>query len=426
MKTLEELRARLKEISERLENLGAVENFTEEVLNEVNTLNDEFLSTKGEIEAREKIEAVKMSIGTTQTRQTAPIQPQASVPRVEVGTSRLDRNGGFKNFGEFLLSVKNAARGNVDRRFQNTMFEKNGEDGGFLVPEEMISEISTKVKSGDESLLSRCDVLPITGSSMSLPTDEEQPWTGGIEAYWTEEGSKIKESKSRFGKAYWRLHKLGALVPVTDELLEDQVAIESHIRKKAPNAMTYKINDAIIGGSGVGTPTGILSSDFRFKVAKEVGQAADTVVAENVIKMYGRMLPSSIGNSVWLINPAVRDQLRLMKDPQGNYIFLAAGSQMNNTPYDTLLGRPVLSLLGGVKQLGDEGDIMFVDLSYYQAVYKSSGIKSSMSTHLLFDQDKSVFKFTYRVDGSCPFKSPVVTQYGNYQMSGFVTLEDRA
>lgn len=413
------MRERLAKIVAELDGFKALETFSEEEVTNINALNEEFASLRKNIEARETIEQITASTNVS-ARKVAP-----ATPRVEVVASKIDKMGGFKGFGDFLTSVKAAASGNIDRRFQNTMFEKSGEDGGFLVPETMMTEISKKVQ-GDESLLARCSTLPVSGNSMSLPTDETQPWTGGVQAYWTAEGAGITSSKERFGMASWRLHKLAALVPVTDELLEDARAIESYIQAKAPVAMTYKINDAILNGNGVGKPTGLLNSSFRVTVAKESGQTADTIVARNVIKMYNRMIPSSIGNAVWVINPACRDQLRTMKDDQGNFIYLSAGSQMNNGPYDLLLGRPVIALLGGVKGLGDEGDIMFVDFSYYSAIYKASGIKNSVSTHLLFDQDKTAYKFIFRIDGSCPFKSPVTTEFGAYEMSGIVTLADRA
>jgi HK97 family phage major capsid protein len=193
----------------------------------------------------------------------------------------------------------------------------------------------------------------------------------------------------------------------------------------APEAIMHKINEAILTGNGIGKPKGILTSGFKVTVAAESGQGADTVVARNVIKMYSRMIPRSRANAVWFINPEVEEQLKSMTDDNGNFIYIAPGSQMNQTPYGTLLGRPVLPLLGGMKALGDEGDIMFADLSYYYSIMKSAGIRSDVSTHLYFDRDQTAYKFIMRVDGSCPFKSPVVTQYGNYEMSGFVTLADR-
>jgi HK97 family phage major capsid protein len=417
---MEKLRLALAGIVAKLEAFQGVESLTAEQVQEIKDLRSEADTLKGQIEAKEMIEAT-MAEASISTRKTAP----AASTKVEVKATTLEKNGGFKNMGEFLNSVKNAAGGNIDKRFQNTMFEKNGEDGGFLVPDEMMGGIAKKIDS-DESLLSKTTQFNVSGNSLSLITDENQPFTGGVQAYWTQEGAQISDSKHSFGVASWRLHKLAAMVKTTDELMDDAVALESYIRAMAPVAIIQKINEAILGGNGVGKPKGILNSDFKIAVAKESAQTADTIVARNVIKMYNRMIPSSRANAVWFINPEAEDQLRTMTDDNGNFIYLAPGSQLNQSPYGLLMGRPVLPLLGGMKALGDEGDIIFADLSYYYAIIKSSGIKNSVSTHLLFDRDQTAYKFIFRVDGSCPFKSPVQVQNGSYTMSGFITLADRA
>lgn len=414
--TIEEMKARLGVIVSKLGEFQNLENFSDEVLTEVNALNDEYETLNKNIEAKQKIEAMTANAQSS-ARQVAPVAP-VSNRQVTV-----DNSGGFKDAGEFYMAIKNASRGQVDKRFSNTAFEKNGEDGGYLVPEDFSSEINKKMQ-GDESLLSKVRNFPVSGNSLTLPTDEATPWSGGILAYWTAEGAKITESMHKLGQASWRLHKLAALVKVTEELLEDAQALESYIKSMAPEAITYKVNEAILVGDGVGKPEGILNSGFRVVVAKEVGQAITTIVARNVIKMYNRMLPASRAKAAFYINAEIEDELRTMKDDNGNFIYLAPGSQMNQSPYGLLMGRPVMPMLASMKQLGTEGDIIFADLSYYYSITKG-GVKTAVSPHLFFDQAIQAFRFTMRMDGKCPFKSPVKTENGNYEMSAFVTLEDR-
>lgn len=415
---LAEMKARLAAIANKLQEFKAVEDLSTEQIGEVNALSEEYETLTSKIEATEKLEKVVAA-------STVPVRKTEASPRIEiVENSRKDKMGGFNTMGEFLIAVKNKSQGNLDKRFQNTMFEKNAEDGGILVPEEMVSTIAKKFAE-DEALLSKTAQFKVSGNNLTLPTDESAPWTGGVQAYWTAEGAQIVESKHKLGQASWKLHKMAALVTVTDELLEDATALESYMVQMAPRAMVHKTNSAIISGNGVGKPTGILNSGFKYMVAKQGGQAADTVLAENIVKMYGRMIPTSRSQAAWYINPAVEDQLRLLKDAANNYIYLAAGSQMNNQPYALLLGRPVIPMLGSLPALGDEGDIIFADLSYYYTITKTAGIKQSVSTHLYFDQDIQAYKWTFRIDGSCPFKAPVKTEFGNYEMSGIVTLEAR-
>lgn len=425
---LEQLRAKLAGILAQLEAFNAKESgFSEEEIAQIDALNTEFQSLSKQIEAQEKIEAMKAQ--NIQPRQTVPA---AAAPKVVVGTDRrtLDPKGGFQSAGEFYSQVAKAAGGNRDARLQAGMSEKGGgEDGGFLVPEEFRSEIQKKVQS-DASLLPRTKQFKTSSNNLVLPTYELAPWdSSAIQAYWEGEGAAKTASKPAFGETQFRLSKLSAMVKVTDELLEDAAALESFIKAEAPVAIMNKINNALISGSGVGMPHGILNSGFKYKVAKEGSQAADTVVFKNINNMMARLLPQSIPNAVWICNPAVLPQLREMKfDPSATVpvpVYLPANG-VAGAPFGTLYGIPLFPMMGAVKALGDEGDIILADLSYVYSVAKTAGIKQDMSTHVYWSTDEVAFKFTTRLAAQCPFKAPITTENGDFKMSAIVTLEDRA
>lgn len=418
---LEQMKARLGEIVAKLQEYAAVENYSADDVNEINALNEEFEGLKMNIEAKEKVAAITASASVS-ARKAAPEAAQ----RIEVSASRTEKQGGFKNFGEFLTSVKKASNGEVDKRFFNTMSTGVDAEGGFLVPDEFMTDVTKRLES-DESLLARCRQFIVSSNNLTLPKDESQPWNGGVQASWLNENAQYTATTpNTLSEVDFKLKKIGALIHITDELVSDAVALESYIRGMAPGSIMHKINEAIIDGDGLGKPSGILGSSFKVQVAKEAGQAADTIVARNVIKMYSRMLPASRGQAVWLINAGCEDQLRTMVDDNGNFIYLAPGSQANQSPYGLLLGRPVIAMLGSLPALGDEGDIIFADFNYYYAILKSNGMRQAVSSHLKFDYDVQSFKFTMRLDGKVPFSTPVTTQYGAHTMSAFVTLADRA
>jgi HK97 family phage major capsid protein len=416
---LEQMKARLTEIMSKLNEFAAVENFSEEDVETINELNEEFEGLKKNIEAKEKIIAMTAASNAS-TRKTSPESTHS--PKVEVAAPK---NMGFKNFGEYLVAVKKLAAGETDRRFQNTMSTSVDAEGGILVPEEFMTDVQKRLEA-DDSLLAKTRQFVVSSNNLTLPKDESQPWSGGVQANWLGENVQYTATTpNTLSEASFKLKKLGALVHITDELVEDAVGLESYIRGMAPEAIMHKINEAIVSGDGIGKPSGILGSSFGVTVLKEAAQAADTIVAHNVIKMFSRMLPASRGKAVWYVNAMCEEQLRTMKDDNGNFIYLAAGSQLNQSPYALLLGRPVIPMLGSLPALGDKGDIVFADLSYYYSIVKAGGMKQAVSSHLKFDYDVQSFKFTMRLDGKCPFSTPVTTQFGGYAMSAIVTLEDR-
>lgn len=424
--TAEQIRAAMGAITAKLDGIVAgEEGFTPEQMEEIEKLGAEFDGLNAQLAAAERVEAMKATATASTGRKTAAAAP-VTQNRVEVGKTLNERFGGFNSSGEWLMAVKKAGQtGELDKRFQSAVIKETvGEDGGFLVPEEISNSILKKLE-GDESLMSRTTAIQVGGNALTINVDETQPWNGGVTAYWTQEGATITESKPAFKQASWRLQKLAALVKATDELLDDATALASYIQVAAPNAIMHQINKAILNGNGIGKPLGIIQSPFAKTVTKESMQTADTVNAANVLKMYSSMFPQSRSNAAWYINPAVEEQLRVMQDPNGNYIYVSPGGQMNQTPYGMLLGRPVIPLMGGMPALGDVGDIIFADLSYYYMIRKAGGVKSATSIHLHFDKEVTSFRFSMRLDGKSPFQSPVTTEYGSYQMSPFVLLEAR-
>lgn len=421
---IQAMRERLAAISAELDKFSGLETFTSEDMDSINALNEEYESLKNSIQAKEKIAAIKADTEVSNKKVTKDITNKN--PKIEVIGSKKDKFFGFDNAGEYYKAVINQAKGRTDVRFNNTAFEKLGEDGGFLVDSDTRSEIAKKVQ-GDASLLPMTRQFQVSGNRLELPVNESAPWDAtGIQAYWEQEGGSMTESKAVFGNFELKLNKLTAFVKVSDELLEDAVALESWIKSEAPEAIMHKVNAALISGTGAGQPQGFLNSGFKYKVSKESGpQTADTIVYQNIVKMESRFLPQA--NGIWIAHPQAKEQLRQLVDGNGNHIYMGGGSFPNlGAPgLDTLMGKSIRYMMGGVKALGDEGDLSLVDLRYLYSAIKSGSIKNDMSIHFAFDQNLTCFRFTLRVGAACPFKAPVSTENGSYSMSSFVTLEAR-
>ncbi len=270
---LEQLKARMAEIMGKLEALNGAESFEESQIDEVNALSEEYEKIEKQIEAQERVAALTAKAATS----TRKVAPATSAVKIEMGKDRLlnDPKGGFKTAGEFFKTVKNQTFGQNDNRLQILAagaYEKVAEDGGFLIPEDFRLEIQKKCDS-DESLLAKCRQLKTNSNHLSLPTNESAPWDGtGIQAYWEGEGATLTESKAKFSKSNWHLHKLTALVRVSDELMDDASALGSWINAEAPAAIMHKINSAIISGSGAGMPTGFLNSGFKYEQRNQLLQ----------------------------------------------------------------------------------------------------------------------------------------------------------
>lgn len=343
-----------------------------------------------------------------------------------------DPNRGFRSLGEFAVAVRGAAarNGRIDERLQigaaaPTTYgnESSGADGGFAIPPAFGTEI-WQHSLEEDSLLPLTDNTEVTGNGMVFPKDETTPWgTDGIRSYWQAEASAAQQSKVKLATTAMRLHKLLTLVPITDELLSDSVAIGSYLAKKLPVSIRWKTNEAILFGTGAGQPLGALASNAAVVVAKEAGQAANTLLSQNISNMVARLPPGSLRNAIWIMNndvlPAL-DNLTL-----GNYpIYMPVSQGAQASPYGMLKGRPV-DISQHAKSFSSAGDINLLDLSYYRTITKAEGITTAMSLHLYFDADAAAFRATFRIDGQPAIFNPINPANGSKTLSPFLQLGAR-
>ena len=349
-----------------------------------------------------------------------------------------DPKGGFNFVGEFMKAVHGASTAQrngmaIDQRllinaaapgtFAN---ESSGTDGGFLIPAEFGKNIF-QLSLTDNALLPMTDEVNVIGNGMSFPKDETTPWgSNGVRAYWQGEATAPGGTKPVFGMTSLRLKKLMALVPVSDEMLDDSSALASYLPKKIGASMQWKTNEAILFGPGAGLPQGALVSGAVVTIAKDAGQAANTLTALNLANMIARLPEGSFPNAVWIINNDVLPALFTLT--LGNYpIYIPTGGVTGGatgSPYGTLLGRPII-VSQHANTFSAQGDVLLVDLSYYQTITKSGGIQTATSMHLYFDADATAFRTTFRIDGQSKIAAAITPAKGTNKLSPFVQLAAR-
>ncbi len=344
----------------------------------------------------------------------------------------VDPKRGFKTFGEFAQAVRGAgvSGGRPDQRLligaaaPGTFGgEGSGTDGGFLVPPQYSTDIFN-LSLTDDALLPLTDNIEIDGNSMVFPKDETTPWgTDGVRSYWQAEASAATVTKPKFGTATLRMHKLMALVPLTDELLADTNALGGYLPNLLSRSIRWKTNEAILIGTGAGQPLGAFSGAAALVVAKESGQAANTVALANITKMIAALPPGSFPNASWLITPDALPQLFGLT--LGNYpIYLPINAGAQGNPYGTLMGRPIM-VSQHASAFSAQGDIELIDLSYYRTITKAGGVQMASSLHLYFDADATAFRATFRVDGQPKIAAQITQAKGSNKLSPFVQLGAR-
>ncbi|OJZ21172.1 MAG: hypothetical protein BGP21_10710 [Thiobacillus sp. 65-29] len=282
----------------------------------------------------------------------------------------------------------------------------DGPSGGYAVPVDAAEAI---LMPATGALLPLCREVPITrGNSIELPLDTATPYgSDGVIAAWEGEGGELPQRKPKLDMDRFQLKKLVALVPVTDELLDDSAALAAWLPLALQTAVTLKVNDSIVNGPGVARPLGIRNSDALITVDKEGGQAAGSIVEANISHMLDRSL--SPMDSVWLANPSAYSKIIMLGTWDG--------------ATRTLAGLPVVTT-DSCAAPGTPGDLILADMRYYVAATKTPQLNGSM--HLWFDRDITAFKLVFRMDGMPALSAPVTPPNASATKSHFVTTAVRA
>ena len=262
-------------------------------------------------------------------------------------------------------------------------------EGGYLVPDEFEA---TLVEGLEEENIFRklAHVINTSSGDRKIPVVASKG-----SASWVDEEGTISESDDAFSQVSIGAYKLGTLIKVSNELLNDSVFnLEQYIAKEFARRIGAKEEEAFFTGNGTGKPVGI----FNATGGAEVGvttNSATAITADEVIDLFYSLKASYRKNAVWILNDATVKVIRKLKDKNDNYLWqpsLTAG-----TP-DTLLGRPVYTSSYVPTITAGAKTIAFGDFSYYW-IADRQGRNFKKLSELYAATDQTGFVATQRVDG---------------------------
>jgi len=343
----------------------------------------------------------------------------------------LDRD--YKGSADYFHTIWHNANRTADvqarlSKIRNAFSSTVPSEGGFLIPETLRSEL-LRVSLESSIGRPRARIIPMATLRVPFPaidgTSNVSSVYGGIVGYWTEEGAALTASQASFSRIVLDAKKLTAYTEVPNELISDSPgSFQAFLDQIFPEALGFYEDDAFITGSGVGEPLGFLNAAAAIEVAKEAGQPADTIVWENIVKMYSRMLPGSLGRAVWIASINTFPELATMAlsvGTGGSAIWLNNGAV---GPPMTILGRPVI-FTEKTPTLGDAGDINFVDLGFY--LIGDRQVMSALSSpHFKFQNDQTAYRIIERVDGRPWLNSAITPKNNGSTLSPFVKIAARA
>ena len=316
----------------------------------------------------------------------APTSRPVSGKPMIVTEERAATKTGTKEYTEaFWNMIRN--RGNYGE-VHNALSVGEDSEGGFTVPDEFERKL-VEALEGNNIFRGMATVIRTSSGTRKIPIAED---TG--EASWIDEGEEIPESDTTFGQTMLSAYKLGTMIKISNELLNDSAFdLASYIARRFGVCMGNAEERAFITGDGVGKPLGLLD-DAGAKVG--VTAAKTTAISfDEVFQLYYALKAPYRKKAEFLCNEALVLQLMTIKDNNGNYIW-KPGLDIGKP--DTLLNRPLKTSAFMPEVAAGNKVMAFGDYSYYWIADRQNRTFRRLN-ELYARTDQVGFLTTQRVDG---------------------------
>lgn len=374
--------------------------------------------------------------------------PSNSRPPIRVVREQIDddKKCGYRHKGEYMkhiclhgtnrISFEDNKKLALSDRVAKSMEQKalgsdelatlEGGLGGFLIPPEFRQELLTAMILPD-IVRPRCMYVPVTGMQMMMPVQIDTTHAagavhGGVQVYRVHERTQGTAAKPTFEQIELNMKKLMGLCYITDEMMSSAPTLNAMIGPMFQNGFAFKEMNEWLHGNGAGNALGILNAPATITVTKESGQAAATILLDNVRKMRQRCF--GYDNAVWIANYDTYSQLSSLNQTIGVAGQLVWHDKATLDVPDLLLGRPIF-FHEQARALGTAGDLILANFAWY-ALGERGESKFDVSIHVRFDSAEHALRFMKWNDGQPTWRSALTPRYSTETLSPFVVLETRS
>ena len=277
----------------------------------------------------------------------------------------------------------------VTPEMKNTLNEGSDTEGGYLVPDEFENKLVTGLKE-NTVIRAHAHVITTSGGLHKIPVVASHG-----SASWIDEEGAYTESDETFGQVQLDAHKVGTIIKVSEELLNDSAFdLENYIAEEFTRRIGDKEEEAFLTGNGTGKPTGILNATGGGQVGVTTASAT-AITADELIDLYYSLKAPYRKKAIWVLNDTTIKAIRKLKDSNGNYLLQPA---LKDGEVSTILGRPYFTSAYAPEIAAGAKTILFGDLSYYW-IGDRQGISFKRLNERYADNGQIGFLAFKRLDG---------------------------
>lgn len=289
------------------------------------------------------------------------------------------------NSKEYIAGFDAYLAGTDLNKYKAAMTVGTNVDGGYTVPVTYQKTVVEKLNAMSATR-SISNVIG-TSSTTNIPTEGDAPTFA-----WIDEGAAYGETKSTFGNANIGAWKLGGIIKVSEELLNDtEINFDAYMAGQIAKGIDKAESAAFAVGDGTKKPTGYVTS--ATVGTSSTTSAVGATTADEVIDIYYDLKDEYRKRATWRMNDTVLKALDKLKDTTGKYIL----TSFTDGTSPTIKGRPIVVDNSMADMGAGNKFIVLGDFSYYQIADR--GQMSIQRLNELYAGTGMVgFKVTVRVD----------------------------
>ena len=343
---------------------------------------------KASLDAEERLSQVEAALANPTP--VAAAATQSGDPVVDASSALMRARSTDAYIGAFWNAVRSAPSllsPENRRELQIVASQNTGtpDKGGYLVPLQYETVLIQALEN--INIMRRLATVTSSGVDRQIPIEVD---IGA--ATWIDEEAQFPESDIQVGKTNMGAHKLGRIIKVSEELLQDAFFdVPAYVADCFGRTFGRAEEQAFLLGNGTGKPTGIIVDAQFGKTA--AAQAA--VTADEVLDLYYSLRRQYRTSATWMVSDTFIKAVRKLKDNDGQYLWQPSISA--GTP-DTLLGRPVETsdYMDGLA--ATKIPAVFGDLKYYR-ILDRKGITMQRLNELYAATGQVGFRMYSRTDG---------------------------
>lgn len=336
---LAKLKARLKELTGELSVLMAKDDMTSDELAKVGETTTAIEGCEKQIEDLERGEAARARSAVPATQEisrdvptifAAPKKDLTAIQKVGFAVIAMTKayvETGAKGSLAAMKELDDAGYGSVAREFdlgnrQRALNASSATAGGLFVPTDISDELIDLLRPQTTFLRAQPRRVMFDNGNFSIPAAAT-----GSTAYWRGEGQRINVSQPSFRDINMSAKLLGALVPMTAQLLRwSRIDIEDWVQRDMAQALGQEIDRAAYFGAGtVNEPLGIATIPGVGHISATAAGASptaatiETLVSKLELAMDNTNLPQD--RAAWIMAPRTVKYLQNLRDGNGNLYY---------------------------------------------------------------------------------------------------------